>query len=52
MKHAINVLWENLDFQKRKLETTVKKWEPEVQLRIQEKIKELEVAISILNKNK
>lgn len=51
MKHAINVLYENLDFQRRKLETMVKVLEPELQLRIQEKIKELEVAISVLRKN-
>lgn len=52
MKHAIAVLKDNLDFQKKKLETTVKAWEPELLLRIEKKISELEKAIKILNKNK
>lgn len=52
MKHAIAVLKDNLDFQKKKLETTVKAWEPEMKLRIDEKILELESAIKLLKKNK
>lgn len=51
MKHAIDVLKENPDFQKKKLETTVKVWEPEVKLRIEQKINELETAIKILKKH-
>lgn len=50
MKHAIAVLKDNLDFQKKKLETTVKAWEPEMKLRIENKISELEMAIRLLNK--
>lgn len=50
MKHAIAVLKENLDFQKKKLKTTVKVLEPELQLRIEQKIAQLEKAIQILNK--
>lgn len=50
MKHAIAVLKENLDFQKKKLETTVKAWEPEMLLRVEDKIAQLEKAIQILNK--
>ena len=52
MKHAIAVLKDSLDFQKKKLETTVKAWEPEMKLRIENKIAEIEKAIKILSKIK
>lgn len=52
MKHAIAVLKDNLDFQKKKLETKVKAWEPEMELRIKQKIDELEKALKLLKKNK
>lgn len=52
MKHEIQILREDLTFQKKKLETPVKAWEPEMKLNIENKISQLEKAIKLLNKNK
>ena len=51
MRHPIDVLYEDLKFQRSKLNNPMKVWEVELRLRIEQKISELELAIKILNKN-
>jgi hypothetical protein len=51
MIYPLVVLYEALRFQKSKLNSEIKVWEIEVKLKIEQKISELELAISILRKN-
>ena len=48
LKHVRNVLYENLAFQKKKLNSPVKDWEESMRIRIQDKISGLEEADAIL----
>ncbi len=51
MSHPLDILNQELQFQKSKLESPMKTWEAEVKLRIEIKIEELEKAIKLLKKN-